>query len=185
MNALMVAAPVFVQVVTEAGRRCECTGACGRVHRTPEGRCGTEQGLQRLFVAPRDPAVPAEAAWRAPVEGLAAWCGPCLDAARRAAVLPGSAVAGARQAALDLGQGLPASVEFVGELPSAAGVVGCVEAVGHSRSSRTRRDRRARCRARAAHRVVDAAYSAACCQSEDEHAGHRAAVDAAETEAVR
>ncbi len=84
----MLATPTWVLVVTVAGRRCECAGACGRAHAEGAGRCARGMGggvVHRLFAAPRDPGVPAVSAWRVPVEDLAAWCATCLDAARRAA----------------------------------------------------------------------------------------------------
>jgi hypothetical protein len=85
-----IPAPTYVHVVTAAGRRCECTGSCGRDHtaRHGDGRCPVGAGLRagaRLVAAPTDPAVPAHQAYRVPVEGLSAWCGPCLDRARRLA----------------------------------------------------------------------------------------------------
>lgn len=77
---------VLVEVVTRAGLRCQCSGACGRKHRDSGGRCASEHGTARpLFAAPSDPAVPEHTAWQVPVTELAAWCGPCLDAARRQA----------------------------------------------------------------------------------------------------
>ena len=82
--------PTLVHVVTASGRRCECTGVCGRSHAAAGGRCdrGHQHGLvpDRLYAAPRDPSVPAHQACWVPVESLAAWCGPCLDRARRLAV---------------------------------------------------------------------------------------------------
>lgn len=85
----MVPIPTLVQVVTDADGRCECTGACGRPHRSdPRGRCARLHLRERgscLVAAPRDPAVPAHRAWRVPTRDLAAWCQPCLDGARRRA----------------------------------------------------------------------------------------------------
>jgi len=78
--------PVLVQVIAASGHRCQCVGACGRDHST--GRCIHRHVLRhggRLVAAPADPAVPAHRAYRTPVEALAAWCGPCLDRARRRA----------------------------------------------------------------------------------------------------
>ena len=80
--------PTWVHVVTLAGRTCECTGVCGRSHAAAGGRCDRgHRHLVRdqLVVAPADPGVPPARAWRTPVEELAAWCGPCLDQARRQA----------------------------------------------------------------------------------------------------
>lgn len=81
-----VPSPVWVQVVTAAGRRCECTGACGHPHdrREPEARCEATGTGRVLYAAPRDSGVPAEAAWRVPTGELAAWCAGCLDGARAA-----------------------------------------------------------------------------------------------------
>lgn len=86
-----VSTPAFVQVVTLAGRRCQCGGVCGREHRDGAGRCtrGHEKAIQdRLYAAPADPTVPAHQAYRVPLGALSAWCGPCLDAARRRARQP-------------------------------------------------------------------------------------------------
>jgi hypothetical protein len=89
-----VPAPVWVRVVTVAGRRCQCTGACGRDHSRRgrhtdgDGQCpvGSERITRgRLVAAPADPSVPAARAYRTPAEDLQAWCGPCLDRARRLA----------------------------------------------------------------------------------------------------
>jgi hypothetical protein len=103
MNPPVVSTPTWVHVVTVAGRRCECGGACGRRHKDSAGRCASEHGQARpLYAAPRDPAVPAESAWRAPVEALAAWCGPCLDAARRRAVLPVTVTVAEQLSVLDV-----------------------------------------------------------------------------------
>lgn len=103
MSAAVVSTPTWVHVVTVAGRRCECAGACGRAHRDAAGRCASVHGRVRpLFAAPRDPAVPAGSAWRAPVEALAAWCGPCLDSAGRRAVLPAVVTVAERLPVLDV-----------------------------------------------------------------------------------
>lgn len=92
-----IPAPTWVHVVTVAERRCQCTGACGRDHSRRgrhadgDGQCpvGSERITRdRLVAAPADPAIPAARAYRVPVEGLQAWCGPCLDRARRLATAP-------------------------------------------------------------------------------------------------
>lgn len=80
-------------VIAAAAGRCACAGACGRSHAAPkkartkgiptDGRCRVETPIGRLFAAPADPSVPAEQAYRVPVEALTAWCGMCLDGARR------------------------------------------------------------------------------------------------------
>lgn len=88
-----VTAATWVQVVTNAGRRCQCEGACGHPHTTGtsqptpvEGRCpanATQTPAAHLYPTPTDPSVPASQAWRLPVSALTAWCGPCLHAAHR------------------------------------------------------------------------------------------------------
>jgi len=85
--------PLWRTVIAAAAGRCTCTGACGRSHAASkkaraagiasDGRCRVEAPAARLFAAPVDMSVPAEQAYRVPVEALTAWCGPCLDVARR------------------------------------------------------------------------------------------------------
>ena len=74
-----VAAPLLVQVVTAGGGQCECTrrGCHGRAE-----RCEHETPQFRLIAAPRDVTVAPHAAWRVPVEELAAWCERCYARAR-------------------------------------------------------------------------------------------------------
>lgn len=84
-----IAATGIWQAVTRAGGgRCTCTGPCGRTHTRTEGRCGTTTPGGRLYAAPADPNVPAAQAHRVPVTDLSAWCGPCLDGARRHTTAP-------------------------------------------------------------------------------------------------
>jgi hypothetical protein len=72
------------RVIEAAGGRCEYTGACGSEHSCTGGRCPAgHRTTARLYAAPRDPTVDRDIAWRVPPEQLAAWCGTCLDAARR------------------------------------------------------------------------------------------------------
>jgi hypothetical protein len=103
-----VSAPVLVQVVTRAGRRCECTGR-GCHGRTE--RCERALPAVRLLAAPRDVSVPVHAAWRIPTEELAAWCGRCFDHAQaqarraRTARLAGQAAAGVLPLDLDVAAG--------------------------------------------------------------------------------
>ncbi len=97
--------PAWVQTVTRADRRCECTGACGTAHGLPTvagpeadsvrppdagsavtvGRCGRGPGrpVVQIVAAPRDPSTPLAATWRLPVTDLAAWCPDCFSAAFR------------------------------------------------------------------------------------------------------
>ena len=74
-----MAGPLLVQVVTAADGQCECTrpGCHGR-----SARCEHRTPQVRLIAAPRDVAVAPHAAWRVPVEGLAAWCERCYTHAR-------------------------------------------------------------------------------------------------------
>lgn len=78
-----VADPVWVQVVTSAGGRCEC--ATSRCH-GPAGRCERSSSGSGLVAAPRDAAVPLHRACRLPVAELAAWCPGCLEGAQRRAL---------------------------------------------------------------------------------------------------
>jgi len=88
------AAPIAVtaawrSVVADAGERCSCTGPCGNSHRRTDGRCPRTLSVTvRLYVAPADPSVPVSEAHRTPVGEMAAWCGGCLDDARRRNVSP-------------------------------------------------------------------------------------------------
>jgi hypothetical protein len=100
MKPATVAVPVLVRVVTAAGGRCECTGrGC---HSTKEARCPHESPAWRLTAAPRDLSGPAFAAWRVPVEQLAAWCSPCLDHGQRLAARARAAAAPMTGDLLDL-----------------------------------------------------------------------------------
>lgn len=74
MKPGVVATPLLVQVVTAAGGQCECTrrGCHGQA-----ARCEQETPRVRLIAAPRDVSVAPHAAWRVPVEELAAWCERC------------------------------------------------------------------------------------------------------------
>ena len=89
MSAEPIALPgLWRTVIAAAAGRCACTGGCGRSHagtkkaRT-DGRCPVETPTGRLFAAPADASVPADQAYKIPVEALTAWCGTCLDGARR------------------------------------------------------------------------------------------------------
>lgn len=74
--------PLWDEVMTRAGYRCEATTTTRRV----TTRCDHEHPQQVLVVAPRDPAVPEHATWRIPTADQAVWCSPCLTEARRKAV---------------------------------------------------------------------------------------------------
>ena len=80
----LVPTSTTVQVITAAGRRCECTGACGTRHPSWSGRCVSGLlGAAPLLAAPRNPTTPPHRAWQVPPRDLAAWCPRCLDGARR------------------------------------------------------------------------------------------------------
>src|SRR3954452_5930044 len=73
------------QVIDRAAGVCQCEGACGRRHARTGGRCTVGQAAFQpvpLYVAPSDPTVPTDQAWRLRHDQLAAWCGQCLDDAR-------------------------------------------------------------------------------------------------------
>jgi hypothetical protein len=85
-GAPLSATPTWARAVEAAGHACQCDGRCGRSHARDGGRCprGTHSPTPaRLFVAPADPGVPPERAHTVPADQLMAWCGPCLDGARR------------------------------------------------------------------------------------------------------
>ena len=82
---LLVSPVVWVQVVTDAGRRCECRGACGVEHGAVGARCSAAGRGRTLLAAPRDPSTPADLVALCPRELLSAWCPGCLGAARREA----------------------------------------------------------------------------------------------------
>lgn len=99
-----VVVPVLVQVVTRAGHQCECTnrGCHGRVE-----RCERTHPQVRLIAAPRDARVAVHAAWRVPVEELAAWCPSCCERAQASARRQRVEDAARRLAAHALPIGLP------------------------------------------------------------------------------
>jgi hypothetical protein len=74
----------WIEVVTRAGDRCECRGACDRKHTDGGGRC-TRLNSDRapLAAVPREP-VPTHIAAALPAAGLQALCGPCHDGLARA-----------------------------------------------------------------------------------------------------
>ncbi len=96
MKPPAVPAPVWVQTVLRAGRRCECTGECGVRHDAADeppagedlaGRCpaGPHGPVVRLVAAPRPSTYSLADVWRLPADELAAWCQPCLAGAFAAA----------------------------------------------------------------------------------------------------
>lgn len=87
----IVGARLWRAVVGAAGGRCECTGTCGKAHAKGDDRCPAEHGKYlskrhgpvRLVAAPSDPTTPMPSAAELPANALRAWCGNCLDTARR------------------------------------------------------------------------------------------------------
>lgn len=72
------------QVMKRADDRCECSGICGRTHKTDDGRCQHLNAPNRpLNAVPRKP-VPTRVAVTLPAAALLALCGPCYDALTRA-----------------------------------------------------------------------------------------------------
>jgi hypothetical protein len=67
------------EVITRAGDRCECRGACGRKHKDGGGRCAREHTASApLAAVPREPA-PTRIAAALPAAGLHALCRSCHD----------------------------------------------------------------------------------------------------------
>ncbi|MGH3342207.1 MAG: hypothetical protein ACRDPK_04835 [Carbonactinosporaceae bacterium] len=82
----MVGAETWEPVMTAAGYRCQCTGACGRTHPKGRGRCETEHTRRHLLIAaPADPTITPTQAAALPASALRAWCRACYDHATRAA----------------------------------------------------------------------------------------------------
>lgn len=90
----IVGTAVWQDVMTLAGDRCQCQGACGKKHTGPDrkpGRCTRVQdeyvkgkGRIRLLAIPRDPTLPFHEAARLPARRLIAFCPECSDGVRRA-----------------------------------------------------------------------------------------------------
>ena len=90
----IVGAEVWRQVMSAAGYRCQCEGACGSRH-TPTGQrtCGQHrcprqrgervpgQGVPIFVVVPAQPAISAVVAAGLPVAELRAWCPACYSGA--------------------------------------------------------------------------------------------------------
>jgi hypothetical protein len=89
----LVGAEVWQGVMTLAGDRCQCQGACGKKHAGPNrkpGRCTREndeyvkgKGRIRLLAIPQDPTLPFHQAARLPARRLIAFCPECADGVRR------------------------------------------------------------------------------------------------------
>ncbi|WP_432188649.1 hypothetical protein [Streptomyces sp. Tue6028] len=93
MSEPLAAVNTWLPVMEAAGRRCQCTGACGNEHAKGEGRClrehdrfSSKHGHRiRLMAAPADPLTPPARAVTLPHSELRAWCPQCHTAAVRRA----------------------------------------------------------------------------------------------------
>ncbi|MFJ6667458.1 hypothetical protein [Streptomyces sp. NPDC091383] len=92
----IVGAPVWEAVMTAAGDRCQCQGACGKKHTDPQtkkpGRCTlvngqrtSKRGVVTLLATPRDPVNEGDfhIAAALPATRLIAFCPDCYDGVRR------------------------------------------------------------------------------------------------------
>jgi hypothetical protein len=95
LDGPLVGAALYNQVLTLAGRRCQCQGACGKKHapraaKAPwrcehrQGQHVTKLGSVRLLAIPHDPSLPWHLAGQLPARRLIAFCPPCADGVRRA-----------------------------------------------------------------------------------------------------
>ncbi|MEU2722743.1 hypothetical protein [Streptomyces smyrnaeus] len=93
MSEPIVYADQWRAVMQRAGYRCQCVGQCGSKHAKGGGRCERQHdkyadkhhGPARLLTAPADPTLTLTAAVALSTGELRAWCGFCLDGARRTA----------------------------------------------------------------------------------------------------
>jgi hypothetical protein len=89
----ILGAAIWQDVMTLAGDRCQCKGACGKKHTGPDrkpARCVRTndeyvkgKGRVRLLALPRDPTLPFHEAARLPARRLIAFCPECADGVRR------------------------------------------------------------------------------------------------------
>ncbi|MEV0027325.1 hypothetical protein AB0H45_35095 [Streptomyces atroolivaceus] len=68
---------VWAVVMSAAGHRCHCTGACGCKHSKTGLRCDKTTEYVALIAAPADLTLTATAAAAVPAGELLAWCPPC------------------------------------------------------------------------------------------------------------
>lgn len=68
---------VWEVVISAAGHRCQCTGACGSKHSKSGMRCETTTDRRALLAAPADLLLTPVAAAAVPAEQLLAWCPVC------------------------------------------------------------------------------------------------------------
>lgn len=83
MTALSMS--TVVDVLDQAGYRCQCQGECGGAHTRGNGRCPitSDTRRHRLVVAPTNPTLSITAAASLPTDKLRAWCTACLIDAER------------------------------------------------------------------------------------------------------
>ncbi|MEW2608596.1 hypothetical protein AB0894_32980 [Streptomyces sp. NPDC047916] len=72
---------VWAVVMSAAGHRCHCTGACGSQHSKTGMQCDATTEHAQLLAAPADLLLTTAAAAAVPVGELLAWC---IDCHRRA-----------------------------------------------------------------------------------------------------
>lgn len=85
MNAPLVGADVWSEVITRAGDRCECRGGCGQPHIKGGGRCDHYNREGRpLHAIPREPGATWTRASGLPAAALMAACPGCHAAIERA-----------------------------------------------------------------------------------------------------
>lgn len=68
---------VWAVVMSAAGHRCHCTGACGSRHSDSGLRCDETTEHAQLLAAPADLLLTTTAAAAVPVGDLLAWCPGC------------------------------------------------------------------------------------------------------------
>ncbi|MFI6125471.1 hypothetical protein ACIBCU_38180 [Streptomyces sp. NPDC051064] len=68
---------VWAVVMSTAGHRCHCTGACGSKHSKSAMQCDQTTEHGHLLAAPADLTLTAAAAAAVPAGELLAWCTDC------------------------------------------------------------------------------------------------------------
>ncbi|MFJ3735283.1 hypothetical protein ACIPQC_32600 [[Kitasatospora] papulosa] len=68
---------VWAVVMSAAGHRCHCTGACGSQHSKTAMQCDATTEHAQLLAAPADLTLTTAAAAAVPVADLLAWCIGC------------------------------------------------------------------------------------------------------------
>jgi len=68
---------VWAVVMSAAGHRCHCTGACGSQHSKTGLRCDATTEHTELYASPADLTLSVAAAAAVPVGELLAWCLTC------------------------------------------------------------------------------------------------------------